>query len=131
MEALERARDQGDVVISEPVYSEIAAFFGSRTETDASLRDVGARLVRSTTDCLEKAGKAWKLYTERRLVGLQCSQCGKHRRPTCPDCGAALRSRQHMIADFIVGAHAMAHGGRLLTRDRGYYRTYFPDLELV
>ena len=43
-------------------------------------------------------------------------------------CGGA---RQAPSPDFYIGAHALAEGHTLLTRDPARYRTYFPKLKLI
>ena len=59
-------------------------------------------------------------------------------RPAARLAGLAFRSyRQRggtktgVLPDFFIGAHAQAEGYKLLTRDAGRYKTYFPKIKLI
>jgi len=39
--------------------------------------------------------------------------------------------RLHLIPDFLIAAHASIQADRIAAVDRGYLRTYFPDLVLL
>ena len=54
---------------------------------------------------------------------LQCSGCG-HESFECPSCDRPITARQHVPADFLIGAHAETADG-LLTFDAGFFRDYF------
>ncbi|MBN2124195.1 MAG: hypothetical protein JW821_07875 [Deltaproteobacteria bacterium] len=36
--------------------------------------------------------------------------------------------RDRIVADFLIGAHALLKADRLPTRDRGFYKDYFKNL---
>jgi predicted nucleic acid-binding protein len=40
-------------------------------------------------------------------------------------------ARDRVISDFFIGAHAQMHTERLLTRDRGFYRTCSRELSVL
>jgi predicted nucleic acid-binding protein len=129
-DALRRAARQGALVISEPVYAELATVFASDQELSQFLSDTSMNLLPTGAAALFRAGKAWQEYRRRRPPGLECPQCGNRQQLRCTSCGRDLSLRQHMVADFLIGAHAAVQADRLLTSDRRYYTTYFPELRI-
>ena len=130
-QALAESLRAGPIVISEPVYAELAGRFPAREDMDRFLEDIDIRLRPSGAEALYLAGRAWREYLRRRSDSLVCPSCGTSQDIQCARCGAHLLPRQHLVADFLIGAHATVHTDRLLTRDRGYYRTYFLGLQLA
>jgi len=128
---LDAALREGGLVIGEIVYAELAAHFPNQAALTAFLADTRIRLESSRPAALAQAALAWRRYTQRRDKDVQCPRCGRRQTVVCPDCATPLVPRQHILSDFLVGGHALAHANRLLTRDRGYYRTYFPNLDVI
>ena len=101
---LQRAYDDGSVLVCDVVYAELVPFFGDRRTLDLALREVNVTLSPIDSSIAYEAGARWMRY--RRAGG----------------------PRTRIVADFLIGAHALAAADRFLTRDRGFYATYFPEL---
>lgn len=130
--ALETAHAEGGLILSEVVYAELAAQFETRRQIETFLADTGIRLVPTTPEALCRAGEAWNVYRSRRQRNLTCPACGRRQQPiVCGACGRPIQVRQHILSDFLIGAHASLLADRLLTRDRGFYATYFKGLKLI
>ena len=129
-ELLRKAVLGGKVIISEIVYAELSAQFSRQEELDAFLGDMGIIVQPSNRAALREAARAWLRYIRRRGKELLCHKCGFRKLVKCERCREIISTRQHIISDFLVGGHALVLADTLLTRDRGFYRTYFTELKL-
>lgn len=129
---LDEALAAGALMVCEIVYAELATRFPDRPSLDRFLDETAIRVEPPTRRALHRASEAWREHlAARRRHGLRCPRCGARHETVCARCGDRIPVRQHILADFLIGAHAAVHADRLLTRDLGFYRRYFPELRIV
>lgn len=129
---LKEARSQGYLIIAPVVYAELSALFGKQQKLEEFLDAAGIRKMEPFGEkALWLAGEAWKLYNKRRPQRLVCPRCGRETEVFCPGCQKKILTRQHILTDFLVGAHARAHANQLLSHDLGFIRSYFPELRCL
>ncbi len=131
-EVLGRAYREGALHIHPVVYTELAAYpyIENGEELDAFLDDTGIRVSSPKRETLFRAGTAFAEYLDNRGNQLQCTVCGHETTFDCPRCGETVSARQHVPADFQIGAQAEQEADRLATFDEGFFSTYF-DVETL
>jgi len=103
-----RAQSQIHPLIINPIiYAELSLTFSAVEALDETLDNLGLTLKELPRPALFLAGKAFVRY--RRQGG----------------------SKNNVLADFFIGAHAAVLGCPLLTRDARRYQAYFPSVELI
>lgn len=101
------AAARGEVAIDQIVVAEVGPSFDSLDRFRQRLDMLGIVILSMTDDAAFLAGQAFRRY---KAGG-----------------GAA----KMILADFLIGAHAVTLDATLLTRDRRFYVKYFPDLPLI
>ncbi|MBI5207514.1 MAG: PIN domain-containing protein [Candidatus Firestonebacteria bacterium] len=129
--SLDECLSSGALIINEIVYAELATQFENMEMLDRFIKETQISFVPSSLKALKEAAKTWNEYLKRKNKSIQCPKCGKQVQLFCEYCSLPIIIRQHIISDFLIGAHAKIHSDRLLTRDRGYYRIYFNALSLL
>jgi len=105
--AVRQCLAEGSLVACDVVWAEVAAAFDDAVAAADALDGLEVQFDGVDRDAALKAGAAWRRY---RATG---------------------GTRRRIVPDLIIGAHAAAHAERLLTRDRGFYRSSFAELTIL
>jgi predicted nucleic acid-binding protein len=95
------------LAINPIIYAELSLAFSSVEALDATIENLGLKILELPRPSLFLAGKAFARY--RRQGG----------------------RKHNVLADFFIGAHAAVLDCPVLTRDVQRYRSYFPGVTLI
>lgn len=109
LDQIEMGDALGGVFANQIAIAEVSQRFPSLAAFRDELEPLGIELASFGEDAAFEAGSAFLRYRQNR---------GKDA-PRLP------------LPDFFIGAHALAGGYSVLTRDARFYRSYFPTVPLI
>jgi len=101
------ALETGEVVICDAVVAEVQAMLETRETAMDALATFGIRYLPTVEQAAARAGHMQRRFRDRG---------GR---------------RDRVVADFLIGAHAMLQCDALITRDAGFFRDYFKGLKII
>ncbi len=105
--AIGKVARQGRLVVPIVCYAEVAGRFNTKHRLDDFIELTGAAVISLEPEAAFLAGRFFRGYLERG------------------------GSRERIIADFLIAAQTQIHADRLLTKDKRFYGTTFPNLKAV
>jgi hypothetical protein len=111
---LGNAKTEGGLVVAAPVYAELLAYpKATESFVNTFLADTGIDVdFEFQQPVWLEAGRRFARYAKRR------------RR-------SAHQGPRRLLADFIIGSHALTQADRLMTLDPKRYKQDFPELKLI
>lgn len=104
---LREALAVGEVVICDAVVAEVQAMLDTRETAMDALALLGLRYLATSEAAAVRAGHMQRRFRDRG---------GR---------------RERVVADFLIGAHALLQCQALITRDAGFFRDYFKGLKVI
>ena len=98
---------QNTILTNFVVYAELHTHDTAGPHIDAFLEKLGVQVMDLSRPAAQLAAQAFKAYRQRG------------------------GTKTGVLPDFFIGAHAQADGFKLLTRDAGRYKSYFPKIKLI
>ena len=102
-----RSAKPEQLAINMVVYAELAAYPTEPGQIDKFLETLTIQVFDLTRPAARLAGQAFRQYRQRG------------------------GNKTGVLPDFFIGAHAETEKYKLLTRDAGRYKTYFPKIKLI
>ena len=117
-DALRRALGSGPVVACDIVVAEVVTGLGAGSAVIDALEELGIEFAALELRSAVRAGEMQRRYRERRAAELRRQAAGTDDAP-------------RVVADFLIGAHALLQCQGLITRDAGFFRDYFKGLKVI